>query len=352
MSRFDSFRDFTLQDLISQPQLQEMQDGFSEVANVAIRTLGPSGEQTTPMSFPPSLCSEILRFAPLKGDLCRNCLPAFLGGQAIVDEELSFECLPGLKHYLIPLKLSVSENTSRVLGYMIIGPLVFMKRRNKEEYRDLAAQLDLDLEQFWGFILELRVFSYKGIHSFLEMVGNLMSHILNLAYSARSIEREMSSRMKTGPLRLSSQDAGQLKEFLEMFLDMIADMADATSSSIMLLDKKNGVLVIKAFAGMPEDVARTISLKMGEGVAGLAAMTKKTYLISDEHRDAEISERLHRPDLLSAIVVPIRSQDEVFGVLNVSRDRGKAEAFRERDMALLTKAAGLAGLALERIQSY
>ncbi|MDD5574755.1 MAG: PocR ligand-binding domain-containing protein [Candidatus Omnitrophica bacterium] len=351
MSRFDSFDDFSLQDLISPPQLQEMQDSFSEVANVAIRTLGPSGEMATQTSSPPSLCSEIFGAAALKDDLCSNCRPAFLGGRGIVDEELSFECLPGLKNYLVPLKLSISENTSKVLGYMIIGPVIFMKRRGKEEYRSLAVQLGVDLEQLWSFVLELRVFSYKGIHSFLEMVGNLMNHILNLAYSARSIEREMSSRLKTRPPRVSPRNAGQLKDFLEMFLDLIADMTSVTSSSIMLLDKKNRVLVIRAFTGIPEDVARTTSLKMGEGVACLAAMTKKTYLISDEHRDVEISDRLNRPDLLSAIVVPIRSQDEVFGVLNVSRDRSKSEAFREEDMVLLTKAAGLAGMALERLQS-
>ena len=341
----------SLTDLIGLNELQEMQDSFSEVASVAIRIVDSKGNKITAMSSPPSLCSEALSNAVIKEKVCGSCRPTFLGGEGIVDDDLSFECLPSLKHYLLPLKVLTSSHTSLILGYMVIGPVIFMKRKTQEEFKEIAETLGVDLYQLWSLILELRVFSYRGIRSLLDMIDNLISRILNLAYAKQAMQKKISGRIFKKPAQKFPQEPKQLDEFLELFLDLIIDVTNGNMGSVMLFDPRKRELVIKASHGLPAEIVRKTVVKLGEGVSGLVAATKKSFLINEGSVDKVIAEKLKRPNLFSSVVVPIKCRDDVYGVVNVSSDRISAVKFDESTLAFLTKAAGLAGLALERIQT-
>ena len=330
----------SLLDLISSEELQEVQDSFSEVANVTMRTVDVNGRNLTSPSNLPALCAE--------EKLCRHCLPAFLGGEGIVDEDFSFECLPGLKSYLVPLKMTLTKTASVILGYMVVGPVIFMKRKAREEYKEAAALMDSDLEQLWSFVLELRVFSHKGICSLLDMIGSMTGRILNLAYAKMAMQK----KLRTVSLPENRYSAtGELDEFVELFLDFVMEMTRGSKGSIMLMDKKKRALRIKAACGLPEDVVRSTFVKLGDGIAGLAAEMKKPFLISENSVDQHISERLSKPELFSSLVVPIKCRDNVYGVINVSSDKARPVSFSEETLALLTRAAGLAGVAMERFQN-
>lgn len=332
----------TLTDLIPLNELQEMQDSFSEVANVSVRTIDANGRSLTDMSNMLSICRD---------GFCKQCLPAFLGGEGIIDEELSFECMPGLKHYLIPLKVSLSLASSLILGYMIVGPVIFMKRNEKEEYREAAQKMGIELDQLWSWILEFRVFSYRGIHSLKDMIENMTSRILNLAYAKMMIQKKMSGDSSA---RLFERRAAALRhrdEFLELFLDFVMQVTRGSAGSVMLLDSNKGTLEIRSFRGLPPEVAQKTSLKLGEGISGLAAEMKKPFLINEERVDRLISDRLKNPALFSSMVVPIKSREDVYGVVNVSSDKSLPIKFDETTLAFLTKAAGIAGVALESMQN-
>ena len=198
-----------LSDLIGQRELQEMQDSFGEVANVAIRTTDPQGNFVTQMSHAPALCVDVFKDSLRRANLCRSCLPTFLGGEGIVDEELSFECLPGLRHYLVPLKVSRTRSESLILGYMIIGPIIFMKRRNKEAYAQIVERLDMSLDQLWSLLLELRVFSYKGVRSFIDMVEHLTGRILNLSFGKWVVQDNLRGGVSDRVFNLLWQERAQ-----------------------------------------------------------------------------------------------------------------------------------------------
>ncbi len=332
----------TLTDLIPLNELQEMQDSFSEVANVSARTIDANGRAFTVMSNMLSICQN---------GFCKQCLPAFLGGEGIVDDELSFECIPGLKHYLIPLKVSLSLTSSLILGYMIVGPVIFMKRNDKEEYKEAARKMGLQLDQLWSWILEFRVFSHRGIHSLIDMIENMTSRILNLAYAKMMIQKKMSGDRTA---RLFERRAAVLRhrdEFLELFLDFVMEVTRGSAGSVMLLDSNKGALEIRTSRGLPNEVAQKTSLKLGEGISGLAAEMKKPFLINEERVDHIISDRLKKPALFSSMVVPIKSREDVYGVINVSSDKSLPIKFDETTLALLTKAAGIAGVALESMSN-
>ncbi|MFH0940426.1 MAG: PocR ligand-binding domain-containing protein [Candidatus Omnitrophota bacterium] len=332
----------TLADLIPLNELQEMQDSFSEVANVSIRTIDANGRSLTVMSNMLSICPN---------GFCKQCLPAFLGGEGIIDEELSFECMSGLKHYLIPLKVSLSAASSLILGYMIVGPVVFMKRNDKEEYRDTARKMRVEFDQLWSWILEFRVFSHRGINSLKDMIENMTNRILNLAYAKMMIQKKMSGNRSARLFERRAAVSRHRDEFLELFLDFIMQVTRGSAGSVMLLDSQKGALEMRSSRGLPPEVAQKTSLKLGEGISGLAAEMKKPFLINEERVDYLISDRLNKPELFSSMVVPIKSREDVYGVINVSSDKSLPVKFDETTLALVIKAAGIAGVALESMQN-
>lgn len=340
-----------LTDLIGPRELQEMQDSFGEVANVSIRTVDPQGSFLTQMSHAPSLCAETGRDASGRAALCLSCLPMFLGGEGIVDEELSFDCLPGLRHYLVPLKVSRSRSEALILGYMIIGPIIFMKRREKVAYAEAAERLDMSLDQLWSLLLELRVFSYKGIRSFIDMVEHLTGRLLNLSFGKWTIQDKLRSGVSD---RVFRGEAGEgrdgVDEFLRLFLDLVMNVTNGNRGSLMLWDQDNEVLSIRAAQGIPEEVVARTRVRPGAGVAGLAFEQKRSFLISEDGSDPVIADRLTQPQIFSSLVVPIKAGDTALGVLNVASDRRMAVAFDDSSLALVTRAAGLAAVAIQSLQ--
>lgn len=352
MKRFaeDDFK-VSLTDLIGSNELQEMQDSFAEVANVSLRTVDPKGKLITRISNAASLCSDALQGNTAKESLCSDCLPSFLGGRGIVDEDLSFECLPGLTSYLVPLKVCFSETSSLIVGYMVVGPIIFIKRKSREEFDAVAAEFGLDPYQLWSFVLELRVFSYQGIHSLLDMIENLTNRILALAHGKFMMHRKMKGELASRIGARESLSSFSGDEFLRLFLDLVIEMTNGSVGSVMLLDEKKKELSICAARGLPQDVVRTSVLKLGEGIAGLAAQTKKSFLINQDAADEIISDRLKRPHLFSSLIVPIKCHDAVYGVVNVSSDASNPVRFDKSSLSFVTKAAGLAGVALSRLRN-
>ena len=339
-----------LSDLIGSRELQEMQDSFAEVANVAVRTVDPKGRFLTQMSHAPSLCTEAMKDSLLHTSLCRSCLPMFLGGDGIVDEELSYECLPGLEHYLVPLKVG-GHGESLILGYMIIGPVIFMKRRQKGAYAATAQHLGMSMDQLWSLLLELRVFSHKGIRSFIDMVEHLTSRILNLSYAKWSVQERLRGGVSDRVFHRPAGTDGGVDEFLRLFLDLVMDVTNGNRGSLMLWDNDQKALCIRAAQGITDDVIARTRVLPGTGVAGLAFEQKRAFLISQDRSDPIIADRLTQPQIFSSVVVPIKAGNTALGVLNVASDRQMPVHFDDSSLALVTRAAGLAAVALQSFQS-
>ncbi len=340
-----------LLNLIDLDELQQMQDSFSEAADITIRTTDTCGKFLTEVSRMPTLCKEVFLSEDFKKEACGQCLPSFLGGEGIVDDELSYECLPGFKKYLVPLKISLAPTKSLILGYMIIGPIIFMKRKDKDEVLALASELGIDFENLWNQFLELRVFSYKGIHSLLDMIENLTKSVLNLAYAKVVMQKKMQRKFSDIVGAKSLDKTKSSDEFLKFFLDLAMSLSKGSKGSVMVLDANKNRLTIQASCGIPQDIISTTSLKVGEGIAGLAAETKKSFLINKQNADQLIADRLKKPEISSSLVIPIRYRDLVYGVLNISADESSLVEFDESNLAFLSKAAGLAGVALHHFKN-
>ena len=101
-------------------------------------------------------------------------------------------------------------------------------------------------------------------------------------------------------------------------------------------------LVLSAWAG--EEATEHTTIKVGEGICGLAAATGRTEVVPDVSEREEFIACF--PSTRSEIVVPIMGPDGVLGEIDIDSD--ELDAFDERDRALLEGvAAALAGIMTE-----
>jgi signal transduction histidine kinase len=124
---------------------------------------------------------------------------------------------------------------------------------------------------------------------------------------------------------------------LQLIVNEAVKAMRATSGSIILLNPNSGFLEIQASVGLPQD-AKSLKLRVGEGVTGWVARTGKAARVNDVAADARYVRVL--PEIRAELAVPLDVGGEVRGVLNVDSDR--VDAFTEPDQELLHELARMA----------
>lgn len=327
--------DYTLKELLTVRDWQKIQDNFSAVTDVNIRTVDSTGSLINPPSKPSRFCSEILKNNPaVKEKICGSCLPTFLGGRGVVDKNLKITCDFGLCNFIAPLKI----NNFNVLGYIIAGPVILVMRKPKEYYLKMAEELNVSLEEFWGALMEIRVISTHIAQSLIKLIKDICENILYLGYMTLSEEKE---EIKTAPK--------QLNKFLNALLDVAFQVSGADTGSIMFLDKTKEELTIRAAKGIPAEIVNSTKVKLGEGICGLVAKQKSSFLIDDSLQDNRIRKYLNRPNLKSSMVLPINYENRTLGVINLGSSEKTDVMFTSQNIRLMNK---LLDLTVPAIQQF
>lgn len=140
---------------------------------------------------------------------------------------------------------------------------------------------------------------------------------------------------------MSFQNMNQL---LQEILAGAIEVMEATSGSIMLIDPPGSdTLAIKAAQGLRNEVVRKARIKVGQGIAGMVAERREGMLLLDDLMDPRLRSRRKISDALS---VPIVSEGELLGVLNLNTK--KNQAFDEVDLFLLNTLIKQIATAIER----
>lgn len=320
----------SLKDLIEIQEWQRIQDNFSAITAVSVRTLDFRGQAFTTMSAAPRLCTELLKDHWVKESICGNCLPTFLGGNRTVDKNLSYVCPSGLYNFVAPLEVA-----SRILGYIIVGPVILVARKPKEQCRPIAVQLDINLDKFWDALCEIKVMSFHSVQSLIELIKEIGEYTLRLAYQSIAKEEEV---VMLGSTKLS--------KLLDALLDVAFQVSGAQVGSIMLIDKDRKELTIRISKGLSEEIVRNTKIVLGNGISGIAAQEGKSLLIDDDIQDNRIKAYLNRPQIGSAMVIPIKVENKVLGVMNLGAVRTSEVRFNTNKVNLINSLVGLATIAV------
>lgn len=141
------------------------------------------------------------------------------------------------------------------------------------------------------------------------------------------------------------------RDLYNSILEMAADLVNAASGSLMLVDESGKNMRIESVLGMNLQLAKSISGRVGRGIAGKVAETGQPLLVRDIEQDTRVRIRNRsRFKTKSFISIPLVVSGAVIGVLNLS-DKGGNGVFTDEDLELLISMARHACVVLERSES-
>ncbi len=106
-----------------------------------------------------------------------------------------------------------------------------------------------------------------------------------------------------------------LEELLQKIPELISRITKFKAFAVYLLDPKGQELTIAYSVGYPAEVARTLRVKVGEGLVGAAVADGLPLLANDVHADPRYVEAV--PGSNAELVVPLRRKGRVIGALNL-----------------------------------
>jgi diguanylate cyclase (GGDEF)-like protein len=139
---------------------------------------------------------------------------------------------------------------------------------------------------------------------------------------------------------------------LRTILDKSAELLKAEQGSLMLLDQETDVLLLEAKKGIVEGVTEKLRIHRGEGIAGKVAELGEPILVENLEKDPRIKQKNRQHyKTRSFVSVPIKIEDRIIGVLNLS-DKASGEVFNEEDLNLIQSFATHAAIVMERNVFY
>ena len=168
--------------------------------------------------------------------------------------------------------------------------------------------------------------------------------IESMSRRIRSLDEEF-TKLKKSKMELL-QVFVNIDRTCSFVLDEAKNSVIADNGSIMLYDEREKNLLIKAAFGTVWEPKT--SLGRGEGIAGDVLSTGKAELINNVSMDARF--KTGSADIMSMLCVPLKDKNSPFGVINMSRSKGKL--FTVEDLKLLRTVAIYASLAIENAINF
>jgi len=137
------------------------------------------------------------------------------------------------------------------------------------------------------------------------------------------------------------------KGLAQAILEKSAELLTAEQGTIMLMDQVTEALLIEAKKGTGDSIPDKLSIHKGEGIAGKVLIQGEPVLVKNLEEDPRFKQknRLHYRTS-SFVSVPLKIEDRVIGVLNLS-DKATGEVFTDEDLKLIQAFAAHAAIVLD-----
>ncbi len=141
---------------------------------------------------------------------------------------------------------------------------------------------------------------------------------------------------------------------LEMIVNTAARVIGARAAALFLVDHEASELIFEVATGSKAEMVKQFRVPLGEGIAGLVAVTAQPMAISNVQQDprhaSHIAESVgYMPQ--SILCVPLLHDDEVIGVFELL-DREDGTSFTPADIDLLDQFASQAAVAIEQSRTF
>lgn len=290
-----------LTDLLDVETLQRFQSSFSDLTGIAAVIADANGVPVTKPTCFSHFCMNIIRQSPKGRKRCEECDK--LGGQQAMEtgKPAIYTCHGGLVDFAAPLIVD-GHFLGSVMGGQVLG-----QAPEEQQFRDIAANLDIDAETCLEAAKHIRVVSKErmdALASFLYMQAQLLSDLAFNNYKIRHANHELekASRQKMEWLHSLEEQYHENRTFLnalsETYLIIyVVDFEKDTYRTIINHTRENtenvpteGKHFLQAFREYcdavvhPEDQERLFYLSKLENIAHLFTIRNKFYEIEYRRR--------------------------------------------------------------------
>ena len=229
----------------------------------------------------------------------------------------------------------MNSEDGKTIAYMIVGPVNLNKR-------PASAQPN-----------EIQIASFEMIKSILDLLREISKYIIELRFQEqRFFKMRFNKEVLSAQVSEAAQDIYSsicLDGLLVTLLEPTLNILKVECGSIMVIDQENEKLTIKASRGINGNLAKNTQLKIGDGIAGLAVKENTPFVINGKKSDNRIKHLLKRPEIKHSLVMPICSDNHVFGVLNL-HTKIEENKITDESLFAVTNLSRLTSAAINSIQ--
>lgn len=143
------------------------------------------------------------------------------------------------------------------------------------------------------------------------------------------------------------KSTNNIEEITDLVVQACAHKVKAEKCSLMLLDENKQILTVKKSKGIKEYAIKNAKVRLGEGIAGLVALKRKTFLVTDIKKETNLdSKNSDRYKSNSFISIPLKVKSETIGVLNLT-DKINNQHFTIKDLHLIATLVSYAAIAIK-----
>jgi HD-GYP domain-containing protein (c-di-GMP phosphodiesterase class II) len=144
------------------------------------------------------------------------------------------------------------------------------------------------------------------------------------------------------------------REVRRRAMESATQLMKAEVGSLLLIDEEKHHLYFEIALGEKEEIVKTVTLNMGEGIAGWVAQNKTPLVVNAPEKDPRFFGDVDGKTgfkTRNILCVPVRTKGKVTGVLEAINKRGR-KGFDEEDLTLFTSLADLVAIALDNARLY
>ena len=144
------------------------------------------------------------------------------------------------------------------------------------------------------------------------------------------------------------------REVRRRAMEAATQLMKAEVGSLLLLDAKREHLYFEVALGEKEEALKTVTLNVGEGIAGWVAQKGEPLLVNSPDKDPRFFKGVDGKTgykTRNMICVPVKTKGKVVGVLEAINKKG-TRGFSKEDLSLFASLADLVAIALDNARLY
>ncbi|MFH1701245.1 MAG: SpoIIE family protein phosphatase [Candidatus Zixiibacteriota bacterium] len=182
----------------------------------------------------------------------------------------------------------------------------------------------------------------------LEILSDQIALAINNAQLYRSAVRKALEKKTLFDVSRLLMTSLNLDEVLHNILIALKNVIEYHSGGVYLIKEESQDVESISSIGYDDVITADLHLKLGQGIVGNVAKSGQPEIISDVSKDIRYINA--RPETKSEIVMPIKLEHKLVGVLNL--EHNNHDAFSEEDKEILTMFATQAAISIERARLH